>query len=209
MVYEYKILHNRKSFDQFKESRWFKYLIPYRTITGWVYSSYDYIDSQIQVTGLSCSEEDDSSNSSNIVDGQSVRDLKNESNMFWIRKVKATPVMDYGERQYIYHCQGPQGSGKEEFVLEHSLGSDERLSKKVLVQCDQLGKARSDNNLINTTASQLGYFPVFTWTNTVSRFVDLGVQGLTGQKSGLSESKDANQEHVSVGDPSHSENHNQ
>ena len=99
--------------------------------------------------------------------------------------------MDYGERQYIYHCQGPQGSGKEEFVLEHSLGSDERLSKKVLVlECDQLGKARSDNNLINTTASQLGYFPVFTWTNTVSRFVDLGVQGLTGQKSGLSESKE-------------------
>ena len=87
--------------------------------------------------------------------------------------------------------KGPQGSGKEEFVLEHSLGSDERLSKKVLVlECDQLGKARSDNNLINTTASQLGYFPVFTWTNTVSRFVDLGVQGLTGQKSGLSESKE-------------------
>lgn len=193
---EYKILHNRKSFDQFKESRWFKYLyIPYRTITGWVYSSYDYIDSQIQeVTGLSCSEEDDSSNGSNIVDGQSVRDLKNESNMFWIERYEKSKqlqlwIMENANTFII--VKGPQGSGKEEFVLEHSLGSDERLNKKVLVlECDQLGKARSDNNLINTTASQLGYFPVFTWTNTVSRFVDLGVQGLTGQKSGLSESKE-------------------
>ncbi|KAF6067021.1 RNA12 family protein [Candida albicans] len=155
---EYKILHNRKSFDQFKESRWFN------------------------------------SNGSNIVDGQSVRDLKNESNMFWIERYEKSKqlqlwIMENANTFII--VKGPQGSGKEEFVLEHSLGSDERLSKKVLVlECDQLGKARSDNNLINTTASQLGYFPVFTWTNTVSRFVDLGVQGLTGQKSGLSESKE-------------------
>ncbi|KAF6072871.1 RNA12 family protein [Candida albicans] len=143
---EYKILHNRKSFDQFKESRWFN---------------------QIQ---------------------------ENESNMFWIERYEKSKqlqlwIMENANTFII--VKGPQGSGKEEFVLEHSLGSDERLSKKVLVlECDQLGKARSDNNLINTTASQLGYFPVFTWTNTVSRFVDLGVQGLTGQKSGLSESKE-------------------
>ena len=114
--------------------------------------------------------------------------------MFWIERYEKSKqlqlwIMENANTFII--VKGPQGSGKEEFVLEHSLGSDERLSKKVLVlECDRLGKARSDNNLINTTASQLGYFPVFTWTNTVSRFVDLGVQGLTGQKSGLSESKE-------------------
>ncbi|KAL6454525.1 PRP13 Mitochondrial escape protein 2 [Candida maltosa Xu316] len=127
-------------------------------------------------------------------DGQSVRDLKNESNMFWIERYEKSKqirlwIMENANTFII--VKGPQGSGKEEFVLSHTLGNDDRLNQKVLVlECSELGKARSDINLIDSTASQLGYFPVFSWTNSISQFIDLGVQGLTGQKSGLSESKE-------------------
>ncbi|RCK62729.1 Mitochondrial escape protein 2-2 [Candida viswanathii] len=189
---EYKIVHSGKTFEQIKQNRWFKYLyVPYKTIVDWTYSGYDYLDHQIhEVAGVKPEGDDDDSSS----DGQSVRNLQKESSMFWIERYEKSKqlqlwIMENANTFIV--VKGPQGSGKEEFVLEHSLGSDDRLNKKVLVlECDKLGKSRSDTNLIDTTASQLGYFPVFTWTNTVSRFVDLGVQGLTGQKSGLSESKE-------------------
>ncbi|RCK59523.1 Mitochondrial escape protein 2-2 [Candida viswanathii] len=189
---EYKIVHSGKTFEQIKQNRWFKYLyVPYKTIVDWAYSGYDYLDHQIhEVAGVKPEGDDEDSSS----DGQSVRDLQKESSMFWIERYEKSKqlqlwIMENANTFIV--VKGPQGSGKEEFVLEHSLGSDDRLNKKVLVlECDKLGKSRSDTNLIDTTASQLGYFPVFTWTNTVSRFVDLGVQGLTGQKSGLSESKE-------------------
>lgn len=194
---EYKILHSGKTFEQIKQNRWFKYLyVPYRTIVDWMYSGYDYIDQQIhevaRVTtngGSSDGEEDDGSG-----DGPSVRDMQKESSMFWIERYEKSKqlqlwIMENANTFIV--VKGPQGSGKEEFVLDHTLSRDDKLNKKVLVvECDKLGKSRSDNNLIDTAATQLGYFPVFTWTNTVSRFVDLGVQGLTGQKSGLSESKE-------------------
>lgn len=194
---EYRILHGGKKLEQFKQNRWFKYLyVPYKTIVDWAYSSYDYIDQQIhEVTsekaegGPGEGEGDDGTGG-----GQSMRDLQRESSMFWVERYEKSKqlqlwIMENANTFIV--IKGPQGSGMEEFVLDHTLSKDEKLSKKVLVlECDKLGKSRSDNNLIDSTATQLGYFPVFTWTNSVSRFVDLGVQGLTGQKSGLSESKE-------------------
>ncbi|KAI5948827.1 YME2 [Candida theae] len=184
---EYKITHSRHSFDYFKQNKAFQLLyIPYRALANLVSSSYDYIDTQIhEVVG---DKDCDTS------DSQSMDEIKKESNMFWqerFEKSKQLKLWILENLNSFIIVKGPQGSGKEEFVLDHTLASDDRLNSKVLViECDKLSKARSENTLIGSTASQLGYFPVFTWTNSISQFVDLGVQGLTGQKSGFSESKE-------------------
>ncbi|ODV95597.1 hypothetical protein PACTADRAFT_42226 [Pachysolen tannophilus NRRL Y-2460] len=83
--------------------------------------------------------------------------------------------------------QGPRGSGKHEMVVDHTLRGRENV---LILDCDSLLNARNDTKLIQATSQQLGYFPVFPWLNSISTFIDLGVQGLTGQKSGISESKE-------------------
>ncbi|CAI5755586.1 unnamed protein product [Candida verbasci] len=187
---QFKINHgNTKRFEHYKQNRWFKLIyVPYRTIVDWISNSYDYIDTQFHdMTGFKDSDSEDG--------GSSIMEMKNENNMFWQERNEKSKQLKLwileNLNSYII-IKGPQGSGKEEFVLDHTLKLDDKLNKRILVvECDELSKARSENNLINNTASQLGYFPVFTWTNTISQFVDLGLQGLTGSKNAaLSESKE-------------------
>ncbi|GMM34915.1 Yme2 protein [Saccharomycopsis crataegensis] len=83
--------------------------------------------------------------------------------------------------------RGPRGIGKENVVIDHAL----RDRKNVLhINCEEIVKSRNDSEFLKNTAHQFGYFPIFPWLNSLSTFIDLGVQGLTGQKSGLSESND-------------------
>lgn len=87
--------------------------------------------------------------------------------------------------------RGPKGSGKREFVFDHTLKTEDAPTKNVLeIDCAALVNARSDNLLLKATAGQIGYFPLFTWTNTVTQFIDVGLQGLMGQKSGFNETKE-------------------
>lgn len=87
--------------------------------------------------------------------------------------------------------KGPKGSGKREFVFDNSINMEDAPTKNTLeIDCTALVNARSDNLFLKTTAGQVGYFPLFTWTNSITQFVDLGLQGLTGQKSGFNESKE-------------------
>jgi negative regulator of sigma E activity len=83
---------------------------------------------------------------------------------------------------------GPRGSGKHDLVIQHALHN----RKDVLyIDCDKLVKSRNDRVFIKNAAQSIGYFPVFPWLNSISGIVDLALQSLTGQKSGLSESKDS------------------
>lgn len=84
--------------------------------------------------------------------------------------------------------KGPRGTGKHELVMQHAL---EDRKDVLYLDCDKLVKSRNDSIFISNMATQLGYFPVFPWLNSVSNLIDLGVQSLTGQKTGFSESKDA------------------
>lgn len=84
--------------------------------------------------------------------------------------------------------KGPRGTGKHELVLSHVLHDKKEL---LYLDCDKLVKSRNDSLFISNAAKQTGYFPVFPWLNSFSNLIDLGVQGLTGQKSGFTESKDA------------------
>ncbi|KAL3230951.1 Mitochondrial escape protein 2 [Nakaseomyces bracarensis] len=84
--------------------------------------------------------------------------------------------------------RGPRGSGKHELVMQHTLHKRDNV---LYIDCDKLIKSRTDSKFLRNAASQLGYFPIFPWVDSVTSVVDLTVQGLTGQKSGLSETKES------------------
>lgn len=81
---------------------------------------------------------------------------------------------------------GPKGSGKERLV-EHVLRQSGENTSVLHIDCDALYKTKSDNDFLAKLSSMLGYWPVFLWTNNISRFVDLAAQSLSGQNSGFSE----------------------
>ncbi|SCU98854.1 LAMI_0F16490g1_1 [Lachancea mirantina] len=83
--------------------------------------------------------------------------------------------------------RGPRGSGKHDLVVQHTLHDRPNV---LYLDCDKLIKSRTDAKFLKNAATQLGYFPIFPWINSITNLLDLGVQGLTGQKTGLSESKE-------------------
>lgn len=171
------------SFDTIKENQYVRFVYsPFKMVIGWFYAGYDFIDDTINAKCEEYAQKD------GVVSEPEKLDI------LWherFDRVKQLKLWIYENINTFIIVKGPKGSGKQEFVLEHALKADDHLSKKVLfLDCDNLVKSRTDNALIQNTAAQLGYFPVFTWTNSFSQFVDLAVQGLTGQKSGLSESKE-------------------
>lgn len=82
--------------------------------------------------------------------------------------------------------RGPRGSGKNSMVNEALKDRDNVL----FIDCDSLVKTRIDSKFLANASSQIGYYPIFPWINSFVGIIDLGVQSLTGQKSGLSESKE-------------------
>lgn len=84
--------------------------------------------------------------------------------------------------------RGPRGSGKHELVMQHTLHDRENV---LYLDCDKLIKSRTDAKFLRNAASQLGYYPIFPWIDSVTSVMDLMVQGLTGQKTGLSETKES------------------
>ncbi|ONH70023.1 Mitochondrial escape protein 2 [Cyberlindnera fabianii] len=83
---------------------------------------------------------------------------------------------------------GPRGTGKQDLVVTHALHDRKDI---LYIDCDKLVKSRSDTAFIRNAAASLGYFPVFPWLNSISTIIDLALTSLTGQKSGLSESKES------------------
>lgn len=80
--------------------------------------------------------------------------------------------------------QGPRGSGKRELVVDQALKNHKN---KLVIDCKPIQEARGDSSTINATAAEVGYYPVFSWMNSISGLVDLAAQGATGVKTGFSE----------------------
>ncbi|KAK4101804.1 hypothetical protein N658DRAFT_515568 [Parathielavia hyrcaniae] len=79
---------------------------------------------------------------------------------------------------------GPRGSGGRELVMDRVL--QERPSVLVL-DCKPVVEGRGEAGTIKKLANQVGYRPVFSWTNNMSSMLDLAIQGTTGVKAGFSE----------------------
>lgn len=55
--------------------------------------------------------------------------------------------------------------------------------KYLIIDCRDLHKATLDTQLVGELARQTGYWPVFTFLNSVNNLIDLASVGLIGQKS--------------------------
>ena len=83
--------------------------------------------------------------------------------------------------------QGPRGSGKRDLVVAQALKS---RRNKLIIDCKRIQDARGDTATINAAADAVGYWPVFSWMNSMSGMIDLVAQGATGVKTGFSETLD-------------------
>lgn len=178
----------RQQFIEIKIKRWLTYknsllfkvfYVPYKYMVSSISDGRHFLDDSLEsITG----------SQKHSVEVEDV-----ESDMIWTeRSERAKEVrflLSENANTFIV-IKGPKGSAEREFVMDHVLYPADTTNKILEIDCAQLIKARSDNMFLKAAAGQLGYFPLFTWTNSVSQFVDLGLQGLTGQKSGLSESKE-------------------
>ncbi|KAI5900140.1 uncharacterized protein SCHCODRAFT_02607113 [Schizophyllum commune H4-8] len=85
----------------------------------------------------------------------------------------------------VAFIHGPQGSGKTRMaraVLEP-------LDRPTLeIDCRELVKSTSDAQMIGTLAKQTGYWPIFTFLNSMSNLIDLASVGMIGQKAGFGSS---------------------
>lgn len=93
----------------------------------------------------------------------------------WVKEGADTFIVVYG----------PRGSGKDSLVQNQALKDRENV---LTIDCSALVKSRSDSAFLKAASRSLGYYPVFPWMNSISTFLDLIAQGLTGQKTGFSES---------------------
>ncbi|KAI1753149.1 RNA12 protein [Xylaria castorea] len=84
--------------------------------------------------------------------------------------------------------QGPRGSGKKELVLEQALKDRQNV---LVIDCKQMIEARGESAIIKKMASEVGYRPIFSWANSMSSMIDLGIQSTTGVKAGFSETLDS------------------
>jgi len=107
----------------------------------------------------------------------------------------------------VAFIHGPQGSGKSRMLRSVLKGSqrceswrlptntllnqsiDSHLHvhyrKYLIIDCRDLHKATSDTQLVGELARQTGYWPVFTFLNSVNNLIDLASVGLIGQKSAI------------------------
>ncbi|KIK63729.1 hypothetical protein GYMLUDRAFT_40790 [Collybiopsis luxurians FD-317 M1] len=87
----------------------------------------------------------------------------------------------------VTFVHGPQGSGKSTMITS-ALQTAER--KSLTIDCRELSKASSDAAVVANLARQTGYWPIFSFLNSVNNLIDLASVGLIGQKTGLSRSFD-------------------
>ncbi|KAK0228223.1 RNA12 protein-domain-containing protein [Armillaria fumosa] len=85
----------------------------------------------------------------------------------------------------ITFVHGPQGSGKST-MLQTVLDDTDR--KSLTIDCGPLLQSNSDAMLVRGLAKQTGYWPFFSFLNSVNHLLDLASMGLIGQKAGMSTS---------------------
>lgn len=80
----------------------------------------------------------------------------------------------------VAFVHGPQGSGKT-LMIEQIISESGRTA--LVVDCRELLKATTDSQIVGALAAQTGYWPVFSFLNSMNSLIDLASVGLIGQKS--------------------------
>ncbi|CAO1625309.1 unnamed protein product [Parajaminaea phylloscopi] len=98
---------------------------------------------------------------------------------------------------------GPRGSGKHKLLeaaipknaktltidcaeIAKSVGGTSSTSASKTPGSDANGNGKTDAALVSALASQVGYWPVFGWLNSLNSMIDLAAVGLIGSKAGFS-----------------------
>jgi len=58
--------------------------------------------------------------------------------------------------------------------------------QKLVIDCAEIARAKTDAALVNELANQTGYYPVFSFLSSINGLIDLASLGLIGQKAGFS-----------------------
>ena len=124
-----------------------------------------------------------------------------------VRNVRKYPIVSVAHSclsASVAFIHGPQGSGKTRLlasVLKDSnrfaLFSDQ-LSisyptaprKTLTIDVSELSMATSEMALVARLANQTGYWPVFSFLNSLNSLIDLASVGLIGQKSNFLHTED-------------------
>ncbi|KAI8811256.1 RNA12 protein-domain-containing protein [Cladochytrium replicatum] len=109
------------------------------------------------------------------------------------RKIEAERLKKYLQEtpDNFVLVSGPRGSGKSDLVMK----AVENLPYKLVVNCQDLVD-QSEIAFSSRLAAQIGYFPVFSFWNSISGFADTIVTALTGAKAGLAINTEAQIEHM-------------
>jgi hypothetical protein len=87
----------------------------------------------------------------------------------------------------VAFVHGPQGSGKSRLVNmvldDISANSTTGPRTTLIIDCKELLKSATDSQVVNDLAKQTGYWPVFTFLDSLNSLIDLASVGLIGQKS--------------------------
>ncbi|OBZ75791.1 Mitochondrial escape protein 2 [Grifola frondosa] len=85
----------------------------------------------------------------------------------------------------VAFVHGPQGSGKTRMI--NAVLTDTGR-KAITIDVTELTKATSEMALVSGLAQQTGYWPVFSFLNSMNNLIDMASVGIIGQKAGLSSS---------------------
>lgn len=115
---------------------------------------------------------------------------KDEEDDWWERKEAASNIKELLREtpSTFIQISGPRGSGKHQ-LLSKSIHKD---SKHLNINCEFIANnSKTDSALVGSLANETGYWPIFSWVNSISNLIDLAAVGLIGSKAGFATPVDA------------------
>jgi len=120
----------------------------------------------------------------------STGDARGDVDDWWERRKSAETIQEWIREKpsTFVTISGPRGSGKSGLVNK----AVTRDVQHLVIDCDAIAKtAKNDSLLITSLANETGYWPVFSWTRSISNMIDLAAVGLIGSKAGFATPTDA------------------
>ncbi|KDN40247.1 hypothetical protein K437DRAFT_258710 [Tilletiaria anomala UBC 951] len=121
--------------------------------------------------------------------GEDFKDIAKED-IWWERQQAAKNISGLLKEtpSTFITVSGPRGSGKGQLIERTLQGDVLHLD----IDCDTIAKAgKADAALVNALAGETGYWPVFSWLNSLNNLIDLAAVGLIGSKAGFAAPIDA------------------
>ncbi|KAK0559235.1 mitochondrial escape protein 2 [Tilletia horrida] len=103
---------------------------------------------------------------------------------WWERKQAAAKIAGWLKESpsTFITLTGPRGSGKHQ-LLARAIPAE---VKHLTIDCDVIARSsKSDTTLLTAVATEVGYWPVFGWLNSLGNLIDLASVGLIGSKAGF------------------------